>query len=43
MGSQGGDLIQQFDGKLVAVGYNTRGEMGAVGFDDDAAFPGLSG
>ena len=41
--SQGGDLIQQFDGKLVAVGYNTRGTMGAARFDDNAAFPGLIG
>ena len=41
--SQGGDLIQQFDGKLVAVGYNTRVTMGAARFDDNAAFPGRIG
>ena len=41
--SGGVALIQQVDGKYVAVGPNSIGSFGAARFDDDAAFPGLIG
>ena len=41
--SDGVALIQQADGKYVAVGPNSIGSLGAARFDDDAAFPGLIG
>ena len=41
--SSGVALIQQFDGRYVAVARNSIGSFGAARFDDDAEFPGFIG